>query len=222
MDVIPKNQLATATVLNALPASIGILGGTFDPVQLAHIAIARHALDSKLVDAIVIIPAKKNPLKSEPPTVSDADRLLMLSAALTEIPRAYISTIELDNPNPNSYTVDTIEALRVMKPVSQFRFIIGSDQISHLHRWHRIHELIELLSGILVFPRQQKIADLLHDQYDNFSAAELQKIKELPLELNLQEVSATQVRELVKTNQSLSTVVPAVVANLIAEKKLYR
>ena len=127
---------------------IGVFGGTFDPVHVGHLAIALAALESAQLDRIVFVPARRSPLKDRGPDAGEADRLLMLEAAVKGEPRFAVSRVELEREGP-SYTVDTLEALRAD---GELFLILGSDALADFPRW-RSPERIRALAKILVARR---------------------------------------------------------------------
>ncbi len=127
---------------------LGVFGGTFDPVHVGHLAIALAALESAKLDRIVFVPARRSPLKGRGPAAGEADRLLMLEAAVKDEPRFAVSRVELEREGP-SYTVDTLEALRAD---GELFLILGSDALADFPRW-RSPERIRALAKILVARR---------------------------------------------------------------------
>ena len=202
--------------------SIGVLGGTFDPVQNAHIAIAEEALRCGKVDKVIFIPARLNPHKLEGPSASDAHRLQMLIDATKNNSRFEVSDIELRRPEGPSYSYDTVHELRQrhVVPIKLF-FIAGSDAVSGLPRWHRVHELFQELDGFLVFPRKEDIISVISALNGFFSREECRKIFPLPLAQTLQEISATEIRTRLKSNGSIGGLVPNEVETYIQEYQLY-
>ena len=85
----------------------GLLGGTFDPVHLGHLDVARVALRMLSLDRVLFIPAHEPPHRAFP-NASGADRLAMVKLAIRDEPKFEASTIELDNDGP-SYTAVTID-----------------------------------------------------------------------------------------------------------------
>ena len=99
-----------------VPGSLGVFGGTFDPIHLAHLAVAEAARDALGLERVLFIPAGEPPHK---PGQADhrrgEHRLAMVELAIAGNPAFAASRIELDRPGP-SYTVDTLEALAARRP----------------------------------------------------------------------------------------------------------
>ena len=127
-----------------MPRTIGLLGGTFNPVHAGHLAIAREALRLFALDAIWFIPCAVPPHKPASALASNTDRLAMLRLAIAGEPRFDALPIEYDRPGP-SYTIDTVRALQARHPGTTFVFIIGADTLPELHTWHQPLELLALV-----------------------------------------------------------------------------
>ncbi|MCA1599375.1 MAG: adenylyltransferase/cytidyltransferase family protein, partial [Chloroflexi bacterium] len=82
---------------------LGVLGGTFDPVHLGHLAAAEEAAYRFDLERVLLLPARRQPLKDHEPWASDAQRLAMLRLAAEGNPRFTVSALELERPAP-SYT----------------------------------------------------------------------------------------------------------------------
>jgi len=123
---------------------LGIFGGTFDPVHVGHLAIARAALEAVPLDRVLFVPARRSPLKERGPFASEADRLAMLETAIADEPRFSLSRAELEREGP-SYSVETIERLA---GEDELFLILGSDALADFTRWkdpERIAQLATLL-----------------------------------------------------------------------------
>ena len=130
---------------------LGIFGGTFDPVHLGHLLLARDALEQGRLDAVLFVPCAQSPLKSHRALAGDADRVAMLKAALRGEPRFWLSRCELDRPGP-SYSVDTAREIHSAFPQAQLFWLIGRDQWEQLDQWREPEELRRLVRFIR-FPR---------------------------------------------------------------------
>ncbi|SEI42823.1 nicotinate-nucleotide adenylyltransferase [Frateuria terrea] len=129
---------------------LAVLGGTFDPVHIAHLAVAWEA--SELLDAEVrLMPASIPPHR--PPPVADAtSRVAMLRAALRGQDRLGLETRELARGGP-SYTVDTLAELRAEERNRPLILLLGADAFTGLPGWHRWRELFEVAHlGVLSRP----------------------------------------------------------------------
>ena len=112
--------------------TIGLLGGTFNPVHEGHLSIAREALRLFSLDAVWFIPCAVPAHKPTNNLAPNEDRLAMLCLAIADDPRFFALTIELDRPG-TSYTLDTVRELRAQHPADTFVFIIGADTLGTSH-----------------------------------------------------------------------------------------
>ena len=128
---------------------LGVYGGTFDPVHLGHLLLARDALEQLRLDAILFVPAGQSPLKSRKPRASDAQRLAMLRLALKNEPRFWLSRCELDRPAP-SYAYDTALEIHEAFPRAEIFWLIGADQLAVLDQWHRPDDLRRMVTFVLL------------------------------------------------------------------------
>ena len=121
----------------------GILGGTFDPVHLGHVALADAALAGLPLNEVLWLPSG-NPGHRAPPVASALDRLAMLRLALTGNARYRLDASELDQREP-TYTVHTLTRLRAQVGLAQpLVLLLGSDSFLSLPSWLRWRELFEL------------------------------------------------------------------------------
>jgi len=122
---------------------IGILGGTFDPVHNAHLALAHAALDRLGLGAVLWIPAGQPPHRATPRAAA-ADRLGLVRAAIANEPRFQLDASEVTHQTP-SYTVHTLERLRRQYgPARPLVLLMGADAFLGLPDWHRWRELFDL------------------------------------------------------------------------------
>ena len=123
-------------------ACTGLLGGTFNPVHLGHLALAREARKAFGLDEVWLIPCAVPPHKTTTDLAPDADRLAMLRLATAGDPALRVSDIEMHLPPP-SWTLRTLDALRAAHPGRRFAFIIGGDTLTQLHTWHEPLQVLE-------------------------------------------------------------------------------
>ncbi|WP_238544670.1 nicotinate-nucleotide adenylyltransferase [Geomicrobium sp. JCM 19037] len=127
---------------------IGIFGGTFDPVHIAHLILAEQALNECSLDEVWFMPANIPPHKKHEGMADGKDRAHMVELAIQHHPQFKLLRLELARTGP-SYTVDTIEHLLQIYPNEQFYFIIGGDMVKSLERWHQIDRLRDMVRFIV-------------------------------------------------------------------------
>jgi nicotinate-nucleotide adenylyltransferase len=136
---------------NAAGLHVALLGGSFDPPHLGHLALARAALEQTPVERVIFIPASQSPLKSHQAQATAQQRLAMVTAAIDGDTRFSVSDWELQRQGP-SYSIDTVKAFRRECPGAVFYWILGGDQVRQLDQWHCIAEL----SGLVRFIAYQR------------------------------------------------------------------
>ncbi|MHA6484806.1 nicotinate-nucleotide adenylyltransferase [Paenibacillus sp. strain BS8-2] len=188
------------------------MGGTFDPIHIGHLIAAEAALEACRLDEVWFIPTASPPLKSNSPGASGEDRLQMVSAAIANHDRFRVLDIELRRGGV-SYSIDTITSLREQHPSYSFAYIIGSDRMNDLPKWHRIDELAELVTFIGL-ARAGTVArpELLPEQLRaRMTFADMPAIG----------VSSTDLRERIASGRSIRYLVPDAVHALIRRHGWY-
>jgi len=211
-----------------LAAPLAILGGTFDPVHLAHLAIARAALDRLHAASVLWIPTGR-PGYRNAPVASAEDRVAMLKLAIAGEPRYALDERELQ-PEATGYTVDTLTALRAESgPALPLVLLIGTDQLALLDSWSRWQTLFTL-AHLAVYPRgdapsthaavERELAARRSDagsDWRNRSAGAI-----IGLDAARMDISASSVREKLARGDDVSALLPAPVLDYINARKLYR
>jgi len=131
--------------------SIGVFGGTFDPIHDGHVRLARFVLQRKLVERVIFLPAALPPHKPLA-TASFEHRLAMIKAAISGCDEMAVSSLEARLAGP-SYTVETLQALQQEKPSARLCFLLGADSLLELHLWYRFEELFKLALLLVVARR---------------------------------------------------------------------
>jgi nicotinate-nucleotide adenylyltransferase len=196
---------------------IGVLGGTFDPVHLGHIAVAEEALKALGLTAVIMVPSGQPIMKSSR-TVTPADRRVeMLRLALSSKPYLKISSIEIDRPGP-SYTVETLEDItRQYGPKAGIYFILGWDSLAQLAGW-REPERIVAMCYLAAVPRpgyNRPDLETLEKRIPGISR------KVTFIDRPYLDISATMIREKVRKGETIAGLVPGPVAEYIKKHRLY-
>lgn len=133
------------------PTRIALFGGSFDPVHLGHLEIARRAVEALALDQVRFLPCHRSPHKDGAPAAPAAQRLAMLELATRGLPWAVVDDFELRSPPP-SYSIHTARHMRTLFPGARLFWIVGRDQWDALPRWKDPGELARLLEFV-VFSR---------------------------------------------------------------------
>ncbi len=136
-----------AALNNAAGRHVALLGGSFDPPHLGHLALAQAAITQTPAERVIFIPASQSPLKPYQAQASVEQRLAMVTAAIGGDSRFLVSDWELLRQGP-SYSIDTVKAFRQQHPETVFYWILGGDQVRQLNQWQRIGELSRLVRFI--------------------------------------------------------------------------
>jgi nicotinate-nucleotide adenylyltransferase len=132
----------------------GIFGGTFSPMHLGHLAVAKAALEEMSLDKIYVVPAKVNPFRKDaPPALPDGVRLEIIRRTCLDTPQLVPCDIEIRRGGV-SYAVDTVKEIAAMEGGrSSLFWIMGEDSLPGLASWHNAEELFKLCA-FAVYPRR--------------------------------------------------------------------
>ncbi len=129
---------------------LGILGGTFDPPHIGHLAAAIEVRSALHLERVLLMVANDPWQKTGTRPLSKAsDRFAMVSAAVQGFDGLEASGLEIDRGGV-TYTIDTLHVLRASSPDQHLFLIMGSDAATNLHTWHRYEELQDLATLVIV------------------------------------------------------------------------
>lgn len=193
---------------------VGVMGGTFDPIHLGHLACAEAVCDSLGLDEVIFVPAGRPPFKLERELASAEDRFELCTLATASNDRFSVSPIELERPG-TSFTVDTMRSLResTTEP-TRFSFIIGSDAFLTVDQWKGADELRSSVEfAVVLRPGDEREAVGAFIEERGLHA----EIVEAPA----LDISSSGIRERVARGRSIRYLVPDDVRFRIEERCLY-
>ncbi|MCK5720387.1 MAG: nicotinate-nucleotide adenylyltransferase [Thiomargarita sp.] len=205
---------------------IGIFGGTFNPIHHGHLRLALEVYERLNLEKILLIPSARPPHRNTP-IISSQNRLKMVKIAIKDMPGLQADARELQRSG-FSYTVDTLKSLKNNYLNNPLCLILGMDAFLNLPNWYQWEQLIKL-AHLLVIPRN---ASLKNHSMQNFldlhqtsNQADLTlenagKIFMLPIPFL--DISATQIRQLIKANKNPKYLLPNAVLDMINENQFYR
>lgn len=202
---------------SALHKKIGIMGGTFDPIHLGHLATAEAVRELFTLDEILFIPAARPPHKLGKNITDERHRLTMTQLATRSNKFFRVSDMELRRTGL-SYTLDTMNELhKTFGNTTELFFIIGADSLADLSKWHSARELVEKCHFIAT---TRQGVDIDFSAVENFFGAAAREHIHRVTTPGL-EISSTDLREKIRLGRSIKYLVPEAVEKYIAEEGLY-
>ena len=194
---------------------LGILGGTFDPIHLGHLAAASAALDCAELERVLFIPSARPPHRPAAHASAEA-RLAMCRLAVAGEPRFEVSDLEVRRGGP-SYTSDTLRELRLARPDDELHLILGWDAAKLFRSWHEPEAVLELVMIVVVArpgTAEPSAADLRSAGFDPGRVISCLRVTP--------DVSGSELRRELAAGASISGQVSPAVEGYIAEHDLYR
>lgn len=187
---------------------IGLYGGSFDPIHLGHLLVARAALEELKLDRIFFIPAAQSPFKPDRKPTAASERSKMLRLALAGNTKAEVDEQEIQRGGI-SYTIETARHYHDRFPGAKIFYLIGADNVAALPKWRDANELASLMEFLIIPRPGQKEVEVpapFRGQY----------LVGFPLG-----VSSSQIRARVKAGLPIGHLVPSAVAESIGNNRLY-
>lgn len=201
--------------------TLGVFGGTFDPIHVAHLAVAEAARDALGLERVLFIPNRQPPHKPDQAVTPAADRLAMVQAAIADNPAFEASSLEIDREGP-SYTSDTLRVLRAAQDElgesDELALILSVEALAGLASWHEPARVLEL-AQLVVAPRDgfpdldpEAIARLVPGSQPRVTLLDGPRMR----------LSASEIRARAVAGRSLRYLVPDAVAAFIGDHDLYK
>ena len=214
---------------------LGILGGTFNPIHLGHLAAAEEVRDRLKLEKVIFIPSFLPPHKSEEDMPSAVQRQEMVRLAIRGNPHFTVSDMEIRRGG-RSYTIDTIEALRQAHAGADLFFITGLDSFLEIGTWKEWDRLLTLCSFVVLSREGCRFRDMARLRFLNAPERELTALDERKKEqavitagsirvylerVPFYDISSTDIRTRVRAGRSIKYHLPEAVEHYIIENKLY-
>ncbi|MCL4424886.1 MAG: nicotinate-nucleotide adenylyltransferase [Firmicutes bacterium] len=203
--------------------SLGIMGGTFNPIHFGHLAAAEAAREAFGLERVIFVPSGRPPHKDSRQVVAPEHRYLMTLLATLDNPSFEVSRLEIDRPGP-SFTIDTLRQLRDQFGESaQLFFVTGADAVAELPKW-RDYEQIRALAQIIAVTRPGYPLPVGEGFLDRAPGADHSAGGQKPiltLEVPSVAISSHDLRRRVRLGLSLRYLIPDPVRDYIYRNRLY-
>lgn len=188
--------------------TIGVFGGSFDPVHFGHINLAMQLFEIHHLDEVLFCPVFCSPFKmNSPPIASPQDRLAMLHLALEGIPQFKVTTLEIDRKGP-SFAIDTLRSLQ--SEGVQLRLLLSEEVAAHLDMWKDVEELVRLAPPLI----GSRTSSLSHRPFSRFVKRGITKTKTF-------EISSSEIRQRLKEGLYCGHLLSEKVLDYIRKKRIY-
>ena len=203
--------------------TIGIFGGSFDPIHYGHIRLAQYVLDHTDLDEVWLMVSPLNPLKPQGYVASDEQRLEMARLAVDDIPGIRVSDFEFSLPIP-SYTYNTLRHLKDTHPEIDFRLIVGGDNWAHFDSWRNPQEILDEF-GLIVYPRPGEEIDTSSSSLLDINDSSLIVLKDAPQmpvsSTQIRNAFATQTKDRLSVSDPIHDLIPPQVIEYIEKNSIY-
>lgn len=199
-------------------SKVGIMGGTFNPIHLAHTEMAKVCLRQQDLDKILFMPSKNPPHKKDKSILPENERSVMVKLAVSEYDKFVFSDFELQRKG-TTYTADTLRLLQEENPDDNYYFIMGADSLLYLDKWYRPQEILKR-AVILAIGRDGSTPDELKEkrkelikQYDK---ADIRFVH-----MRQMDISSSMIREGIAHGENMEKYLDKEVWNYINANGLY-
>lgn len=188
--------------------NIGLYFGSFNPIHIGHLIIANHVLNTSNIEKVWFVVSPQNPFKESNSLLNEFDRLHLVRLATQDDNRIKASDIEFTLPKP-SYTTNTLAFVSEKYPEHKFGIIMGSDSYQNLDKWKNYESIV---SNYLIYVYKREGSEIIKPF----------KVEPRILNAPIIQISASQIRENIKTGKSIRYLVPEIVREEIETRKFYK
>lgn len=190
---------------------VGLYFGTFNPIHVGHLIIANHMVEFSDLDEVWFVVTPQSPHKKKQSLLDDHHRYELVYLAVEDYPKLRPSDIEFKLSQPN-YTVHTLAHISEKYPTKEFSLIMGEDNLKTFHKWKNYETILEHHS-IYIYPRigGGKVKNQFRDHP-----------KVYRVEAPIIQISATHIRDSIKSGKNVRSLMPEKVWNYVDEMNFYR
>ncbi|MCQ2286422.1 MAG: nicotinate-nucleotide adenylyltransferase [Bacteroidales bacterium] len=188
---------------------VGLFFGSFNPIHIGHLIIAEYLVENSDLEEIWFVISPNNPLKQKSSLLNEHQRFYMVQIAIENDSRFRACDVEFKLPIP-SYTCTTLLKLNELYPNKKFSIIMGEDNLQCIEKWKNFEFILQNYR-VLVYPRMGYQCDKV------FPKANVVKVPAPRIEL-----SATMIRESIRSGKILKYALPPAVERYIDEMNLYK
>lgn len=210
---------------------VAIIGGTFDPVHIGHIEMAKYIVDNMYSNEVIILPSFNSPHKYINTISSYEHRIDMLKLAFADYNNIEISRFEEEyyklNPNTKTYTYEILEKFKKKFFNYKIHFVVGFDSIKAISTWHRYLELIRDYEFYIFDRNDDEFKTLEQKKFylDNLGKHQGIDFKYIMFDYKVPNISSTSIRSMLKNFEEnkniLNVFLDDKVTEYIKENKLY-
>lgn len=197
--------------MGAYKQSVGLLGGSFDPVHNGHLSIARSFVESSYISDLWLLLTPESPHKTQQEFTEYELRFEMLSRAFKDDDNIVVSDVE-KRLSPPYYTLQTLQHVTAQHPDTKFYLCMGEDSLVHFHTWYKWREILSCCE-LLVARRPSFQPETLDPEISN----KTHYVVHEPVD-----ISSTEIRKKVQNGADITDLVPSPAADIINREKLYR
>jgi nicotinate-nucleotide adenylyltransferase len=197
-------------------ASVGILGGTFNPPHIGHLVCAQEARAQLALERVILMPVHTPPHKEAIDDPGADARLALCQAAIASDEELEVSTLEIERGGP-SFTVDTLRALHGSREGDDLTFIVGGDMASSLPSWQEPEAVLEL-ARIAVAEREEHRRHEIAERVASLRGAAEQVVF---FSMPRLDISSSDIRRRIAEGRPVRWLMPGEVCDEIERRGLY-
>lgn len=201
-----------------LMSRIGIMGGTFNPIHNAHVAMAKQAYKQADLDKVLFMPSKNPPHKSSANILPENERAKMVKLAIKDIPYFNYSDFEIKREG-TTYSAQTVELLHQQYPDDKFFFIMGADSFFQIETWYHPEQIMK---RVVLLPVGRDDSDRVKMENQSRHLGEKYDAKVKLIEMDKMHISSSNIRKMISEDKDVSKFLSPSVLNYIKRNNFYR